>query len=369
MTRQATAALQQPKTLIVGIYSPNNTAHMASYFEEFSNLVRACGIDYEQSVFIKLRQIDPGYFIGKGKLEELISLCEKENIDRVIFSEPLSNQQARNLDKMLGVPVTDRTELILEIFERGAQSAEGKLQVQIALLQHKKARLSSRGIYLSQQAGSIGTRGPGETQKEIDTQHLEHLMVKLRKQLEQLRHVRDAQRKQRLRSNIPLFCLIGYTNAGKSTILNALTKSDVYAADKLFATLDTTTRELFIDGTKKGLISDTVGFIQQLPHHLVEAFKSTLSELAYAHLLLHVIDSSDPNWPAHIRVVKEILVELNIDKPMLYVFNKVDKVADRDHLETIVRNYQPHVMISAMTPDGIAPLVDFLRAWQPAKEK
>ena len=368
MTRQAASTQQQPKTLIVGIYSPNNNGNMNSYFEEFANLVRANGMEYNHSIFIKLRQIDPGYYIGKGKLEELISICTKENIERVIISEQLSNQQERNLSKMLGVPVTDRTELILEIFERGAQSAEGKLQVEIALLQHKKARLSSRGIHLSQQAGSIGTRGPGETQKEIDTQHLEHLMVKLRKQLKQLRHVRDTQRKQRLRNNVSLFCLIGYTNAGKSTILNALTKSNVYAADKLFATLDTTTKELFIDGQKKGLISDTVGFIQQLPHHLVEAFKSTLSELAYAHLLLHVIDSSDPNWPAHISVVRAILDELAVDKPMVYIFNKIDKVTDPDHLETLARHYQPQVIISATTSQGIQPLVEFLRTWHLPKE-
>jgi GTPase len=365
MTRPSSSTSQQPKTLIVGIYSPLNTANMDSYFEEFINLVRANGMDYDQSMFIKLRQIDPGYFIGKGKLEELIALCNKEGIERVIVSEPLSNQQERNLSKMLGVPVTDRTELILEIFERGAQSAEGKLQVQIALLQHKKARLSSRGIYLSQQAGSIGTRGPGETQKEIDTQHLEHLMVKLRKQLERLRHVRDTQRKQRLRSNIPLFCLIGYTNAGKSTILNALTKSDVYAADKLFATLDTTTRELFIDSTKKGLISDTVGFIQQLPHHLVEAFKSTLSELTHAHVLLQVIDSSDSNWPLHIKVVHAILDELNVHQPMLYVFNKIDKVVNKEQFEVAVEQYQPHVLISALSEEGIEPLVNYLCNWQP----
>jgi GTP-binding protein HflX len=367
MTRQTSSTHIQPKTLIVGIYSPLNTAHMQSYFEEFANLVRANGMTFDHTMHIKLRQIDPGYYIGKGKLEELISLCDKEKIERVIISEPLSNQQSRNLDKMLGVPITDRTELILEIFERGAQSAEGKLQVEIAALQHRKARLSSRGVYLSQQSGTIGTRGPGETQKEIDTQHLEHLMVKIRKQLKQLQHVRETQRKQRIRSNIPLFCLIGYTNAGKSTILNALTKSNVYAADQLFATLDTTTRELYLDGVKKGLISDTVGFIQQLPHHLVEAFKSTLSELQYAHLLLHVIDSADPNWPAHIKVVHEVLRELEVDKPMLYIFNKIDRVTDRDQLETAARAYKPHVLISALTPEGIKPLVDFLQNWKQEK--
>ena len=214
----------------------------------------------------------------------------------------------------------------LEIFEKGSHSAEGKLQVQIAMFQHKKGRLAGRGIYLSQQGARIGTTGPGETQKEIDARHIETSILKLKRQLVRLKQARETQRKQRLASQIPLFCLIGYTNAGKSSILNALTKSNVLAEDKLFATLDTTTRELYIDGKKKGLISDTVGFIQQLPHHLIEAFKSTLSELHYADLLIQVIDISDPNWEAHIAVVHKILEDLEIDKDMLYVFNKADKV-------------------------------------------
>jgi len=216
---------------------------------------------------------------------------------------------------------------------------------------------------MSQQGGSIGTRGPGETQKEKETQHLEHLMVKLRRDLEKLAAVRMTQRKQRLSSSLPLICLIGYTNAGKSTILNALTHAQVSAADRLFETLDTTTRELFIDGKKIGLLSDTVGFIQQLPHSLIEAFKSTLSELAYAHLLLLVIDSADTDWQNHIKVVYDVLSELNIDKPVVFVFNKIDKVANRDIFENAIQKYQPHVLISANSASGIKPLVELLKNW------
>jgi GTP-binding protein HflX len=186
-------------------------------------------------------------------------------------------------------------------------------------------------------------------------------MSKLTQDLAHLEKVRGTQRKKRITSGIPLFCLVGYTNAGKSTILNALTKSQVLAENKLFSTLDTTTRELHLDN-KKALISDTVGFIQQLPHHLVNAFKSTLSELEYANLLVQVVDVSDPNWQDHCFVVQSVLDELHIDKPMLYVFNKIDKV-DFQSIKDQVPRYKPHVLVSALTPDGLTPLIDFLHNW------
>jgi GTP-binding protein HflX len=356
----------ETRTLLVGIDAPYNVSqNTESYFQEFRNLVRSNGIVPTVEVFMKLRSIDPGHFLTKGKLEELQKLCEENDIEEVVFSEPLTVQQERNLTEVLHARVFDRTQLILEIFERGAQSSEGKIQVALALLQHAKSRLAGHGLGMSQQSGWVGTKGPGETQKEKDTRHLEHLMTKLRKDLVNLRKVRDTQRKQRLEARVPHMCIIGYTNAGKSTILNALTKSDVLAEDKLFATLDTTTRELFIDGKKKGVISDTVGFIQKLPHNLIEAFKSTLDELQYAHLLLQVIDASDPNWESHIRVVHEVLVELGVeDKPMLYVFNKIDKVEDRELFETKISRYQPHVMVSALSYKGLEPLLNYLKSWK-----
>lgn len=354
-----------PNTLIVGIHSPYNyTKNISSYYEEFANLIKSNGIIYTDSLFIKLRTIDPGYFLSTGKLEELADLCRKLEIEEVIISEPLSAQQERNLSRFLKCKVFDRTQLILEIFEKGANSAEGKIQVELAMLQHKKSRLTGHGLHMSQQAGKIGTRGPGETFKEKETQHLERLMSKLRKDLEQLAKTRQTQRKKRLTDNVAHVCLIGYTNAGKSTILNALTHSDVLAEDKLFATLDTTTRELYINKTKIGLISDTVGFIQQLPHNLIEAFKSTLTELQYAHLLLQVVDISDKNFESHILVVNEILEELDVKKPMLYLFNKSDKIElTQDLLET-VEKYQPYVIVNSVNPGGLEPLKEFLVNWK-----
>ncbi len=358
-----------PRTLIVGIHSPYNPSkNIQSYYEEFINLVKTNGIHYEHEHFIKLRTTDSAYLLTKGKLEEVIELCKKHDIQEVIFSEPLTAQQERNLGDILKCRVFDRNQLILEIFEKGAHSAEGKIQVEIAMAQHQKSRLAGRGIHMSQQGGKIGTRGPGETAKEKMLQHIEHRMHKLRKDLAELAKHRELQRKRRLDSKLPLVCLVGYTNAGKSTILNTLTHSDVLAEDKPFATLDTTTRELFVDGAKKGLISDTVGFIQQIPHKLIEAFKSTLSELQYAHLLLHVIDISDPNWESQINVVEEVLKEIGVDKPMLYVFNKIDKTNLTDAMKFSTRPFQPSVFVSGTTSKGLEPLVDFLRNWYPENQ-
>lgn len=354
-----------PKTLIVGIEATyNRTVNIESYFQEFLNLVKTNGTEYDEAVFIKIREIDPGYFLTKGKLQEVKDLVEKHEIREIIISEPLTVQQERNLNDFLRCKIHDRTRLILEIFEKAAHTAEGKIQVQIAMLQFDKSRLAGQGIYLSQQAGVIGNRGPGETLKERETRHIENAILKLKRNLITLEKARATQRKRRLNSQIPLICLVGYTNAGKSTILNALTKSAVLAEDKLFATLDTTTRELYLDGKKKALLSDTVGFIQQLPHQLIEAFKSTLSELQYADLLLHVIDASDPNWENHIKVVMAILHDLAIDKPMLYVFNKADQVTDQNALMQHISRYEPNVLVSAQSKAGLEPLYDFLKTWQ-----
>jgi GTP-binding protein HflX len=358
--------IEQPKTLLIGVHSPfNPIKDIESYYQEFKSLAESNGVSAEHFVAIRLRSIDSATFLTLGKLEDVIALVKKEDIQEVIFSDALSPQQERNLSRLLSCRVFDRTDLILEIFEKGAQSAEGKTQVALAMLQHQKSRLSGKGLYMSQQGGRIGTRGPGETQKEKEVQHLEHLMLKLRRDLAKLQTVRETQRKQRLGSELPLMCLIGYTNAGKSTILNQLTKSSVLAEDKLFATLDTTTRELFIEKQKIGLLSDTVGFIQQLPHKLIEAFKSTLSELKHAHLLIQVVDASDSNWEEHITVVHDVLEELGAgDKEMVYVFNKIDKLPNKEMSDFLFRNYQPHIMIQANTAEGIEPLKTFLLEWK-----
>jgi len=360
-----------PRTLIIGVTTPlNRTFDTDSYFAEFTNLVKTNGTPYEAELLVKLRTIDPGYFFGKGKLVELKAFVEEHKIRQVIVSEILTAQQERNLSTYLHCDITDRTRLILEIFEKSAHSAEGKAQVAIAKLKFEKSRLAGKGVHLSQQRkvrGQIG--GGGETLKERETRHIEGSINQLRRQLDKVQQARETQRKTRLNNNIPHICLIGYTNAGKSTILNTLTKSDVLAEDKLFATLDTTTRKLFINSKSKGIISDTVGFIQQLPHTLIEAFKSTLSELQYADLLLHVVDISDSNWQRHIDVVKTILADLQVDKPMLYVFNKSDRLPDTAHLEALVANYEPHVFTNAITRQGLAPLIEFLEQWHTAPQE
>lgn len=372
MVKEAQYSAQDyPETLLVGIYAPyNKIKNIDSYYEEFLNLAKTNGVRKYEALFIKLRDIDPTYFLTKGKLDEVKEACEKFNIKEVIFSEQLTAQQERNLHEYLDCNVFDRTQLILEIFEKAAHSAEGKIQVSIAMLQFRKSRLAGKGIHMSQQRGVRGFRaGFGETQKEKDRRFIEGLVTKFKKQLEQIQKTRDTQRKRRLENDIPHICIIGYTNAGKSTLLNTLTKSSVLAEDKLFATLDTTTRELYLDNKKAGIITDTVGFIQQLPPQLIDAFKSTLSELKYAHLLVHVVDISDPSWESHIQVVHEILESLDIHKDMLYVFNKVDKVEDIDNLDYQLRRYQPQVLISALSKDSMKPLYDALKTYFSSLQK
>jgi len=353
-----------PKTLIIGVHAPyNKTTNIDSYFQEFVHLVQTNRTSYNHELFLRLREIDPRTFFTKGKLAEIKALCDKEEIEEIIISEPLTVQQERNLKEYLHLKIYDRTRLILEIFEKNAHSAEGKLQVAIAMLTFDKSRLAGQGIFLSQQAGKIGNRGPGETLKERETRHIEDTILKLKRQLATSHKARETQRKRRMVARVPLVCLIGYTNAGKSTILNTLTKSSVLAENKLFATLDTTTRELFVDHKKIGIISDTVGFIQQLPHQLIDAFKSTLSELQYADLLLHVVDISDPNWQSHIKVVHGILQELDIDKQMLFVFNKADRITIDEPLQQALEHYIPHVIIAATDKEKTKPLKDFLQLW------
>jgi GTP-binding protein HflX len=365
MTREAQDTIHYPKTLLIGIEAPyNTTKDIDSYFEEFKNLAKTNHVEFEDFITIRIREIDTATFITKGKLEQIKKICEEKEIKQIIISEPLTVKQERNLNDFLNCKVFDRTQLILEIFEKAAISAEGKFQVEIAMLQHLKGRIAGKGRYLSQQVGIIGTRGPGETAKEKAIRHIDEQIHRQKKKLEKMHQARETQRKKRITNQIPHICLIGYTNAGKSTILNTLTKSEVIAANRPFSTLDTTTRELYINKKKKGIISDTVGFIQLLPPQLIEAFKSTLSELQYANLLLHVVDISDKNWESQIRVVLEILHELDVHSQMLYVFNKSDKATNMEELQDKMKKYQPNVIVSAISHKGIEPLIEYLDSWE-----
>ncbi len=313
-----------------------------------------------------IRAVDKANFLTKGKLKELADFCEENGIEEVIFSEILSPLQERNLEEILSCSVWDRQKLILEIFHAAAHTSEGKIQVEMAEIEFLKTRLAGKGVELSQQIGVIGTKGPGETTKEVLKRYLADKFRQAKKKLETLKKSGHVQRKRRLKSHIPLNCFVGYTNAGKSSVIHILTHSHVEVADKLFATLDTTTRELFIDHKKVGLVSDTVGFISQLPNQLIEAFKSTLDELNYANLLLHVIDLSNPTWQDQIKVVDKTLEELDVHQKVLSVFNKVDKIepTELEKLKVEIEAYQPNVLIHTQSKEGIAPLLDFLKNYK-----
>jgi len=351
------------KVLLIGVQAPDNhTKDIQSYHQEFINLAETLGVHNYATMFIKLRSYDNKYFFTQGKLEEIKAFYDACDATEIIISEQLNGQQERNLQDYLECRIFDRTRLILSIFEKAAISAAGKLQVEIAQLELLKTRLAGHGIHLEQQAGTIGVKGPGETLKEETSRQLEQLILTAKRKIAHLDKIRDTQRKRRLNHEVSQACLIGYTNAGKSSILNMLTNSDVLAEDKLFATLDTTTRQLFINHKKCGLISDTVGFIQNLPHQLIDAFKSTLSELQYANLLLHVVDIADSNWKSHIKVVLTTLKELKVDKEMLFVFNKSDLLTPEE-LQSRIDNFDffgPYVVVNSLSKEGLEPLTNYI---------
>ncbi|MBI2352650.1 GTPase HflX [Candidatus Dependentiae bacterium] len=360
------------KTLLIGVHAPNNKiGNIESYYQEFLNLARTYGVQDYDFHAVKIREIDSRNFFTKGKLEEIKEIFDKSNAREVIISDQLTPQQERNLQDLFDCPVLDRTRLILAIFEKSAVTAEGKTQVEIAKLNFEKTRLAGHGIHLEQQAGAIGLKGPGETLKEKMTRLIKRNVHILKQKLEKLERVRDAQRKQRLVQQVPQICLVGYTNSGKSSILNILTHSDVVAKDQLFATLDSTTRQLFVEHKKVGVISDTVGFIQNLPTQLIDAFKSTLAEAKNADLLLLVTDISDQNWKAHINTVLETLHELHIEKDTVFIFNKSDNINPEDLQRKIAEFgfFGPYIVTNTLSKEGIAPLKQYLATWKPKKRE
>ena len=296
---------------------------------------------------------DPRTFIGEGKVAEVRELVQAQGADMVIFDNALSPSQQRALTEDLGVSVIDRSALILDIFAQRAQTKEGRLQVELAQYQYLLPRLIGMWTHLERQEGAIGTRGPGETQLETDRRHIHRKIAKLKEELEQVRRVRATQRVRREKNEVPVVAIVGYTNAGKSTLLNALTGADIPANNRLFDTLDTTTRTLEISDTCTVLLSDTVGFIRKLPHHLVDAFKATLEELTFADLLLHVIDVSNPRWQEQAQVVEKLIVELGAEQtPRIDVFNKSDL-----YKGDILPHGEDIVSISARTGEGLDRLL------------
>ena len=353
------------KVVLVGLNSPvlkKEENADEDTMEELSALVETAGGETVGIVLQNRPSPDPRTFIGEGKVAEVQLYCENTGATMVIFDNDLSPSQMRVLTELLGVQVLDRCGLILDIFAQRAKTKEGRLQVELAQYQYLLPRLTGMWTHLERQAGTsgrgpIGSKGPGETQLETDRRHIRRKIDKLRADLEEVRRVRATQRQRRQKNEIPVVAIVGYTNAGKSTLLNHLTGADIPANDRLFDTLDTTSRLLTVSDTLDVVISDTVGFIRKLPHQLVEAFKATLEELEYADLLLHVIDVSNPEWQQQAQVVENLILELGAGElPRIDVFNKCDCIPAGE----IMPHGRDICAISARTGEGVDELLEMI---------
>lgn len=337
---------KQERVIIVGV-ELQETEHFEMSMEELASLAKTAGAEVVHFYYQKRDRYDSKTFVGSGKLEEIRQIVDADEIDTVIVNNRLTPRQNTNLEMELGVKVIDRMQLILDIFAMRARSHEGKLQVHLAQLKYMLPRLAGQGIMLSRQAGGIGSRGPGESQLELNRRSIRNQINDIERQLKIVEKNRQTIRDKRVDSETFKIGLIGYTNAGKSTIMNTLTDKKQYEADELFATLDATTKQLYLKGQFQATLTDTVGFIQDLPTELVAAFKSTLEESRHVDLLLHVIDASDPNHSEHEKVVLDILKDLDmLDIPRLAIYNKMDKV------ESLTVTAFPNVRISARDKDA-----------------
>lgn len=324
---------------------------------ELSSLARTAGADPVATVIQRRTRPDPVCYLGKGKVNEVLRTTEAFAADVVLVDDELTPAQQRGLENSLGVKVLDRTALVLDIFARRAQSREGRLQVELAQLNYLLPRLTGRGVLLSRLGGGIGTRGPGETKLEVDRRRIRARITGLQREINAVQQHRGRQRLPRQDAALPQVAIVGYTNTGKSTLLNALTGAGVFVEDKLFATLDPTVRRLVLPDRRPIVLADTVGFIRQLPPQLVAAFRATLEEVVHADLLLHVADAGHPDWPAQVRVVSEVLASLGADShPMLLVFNKIDMLAP-GQVRRLIAAHPDAVAVSAVRGDGLPELL------------
>lgn len=342
------------RAVLVGVSRPARLARgEEDSLTELAELARSAGAEVVAAFHQERAQLDPGYLVGRGKLEEVRAAVVHEQVDVVIFDEELTPAQLRNLEAFLETKVIDRSELILDIFAQRARSREGKLQVELAQLEYLLPRLTGRGRFLSRLGGGIGTRGPGETKLEVDRRTIRSRLARIRRELEKLEERRALQRQKRQGIPIPTVSLVGYTNAGKSTLFNALTGDATYVSARMFATLDPLVRKVELESGQEILLSDTVGFVRKLPHSLVAAFHATLEETLEADLVLHVIDVSHPRFRELRRTVYQVLDEIGFGgAPILEAYNKLDRVSLLPHLETPY----PWVAISARTGEGVEAL-------------
>ncbi len=348
---------EREQCIVVSVVLPKSEKDVDEHIAEMKDLCYSAGITVLDAVVQRSKELNPQYLIGKGKIEEIIMKCQQLGVDLLVFDEELSPGQIKNISALTDMRVIDRNQLILDIFAGKAQTVEAKIQVELAQLRYILPRLAERNTALSRMTGGIGGRGPGETKLEINRRRTRERIGFLEKRLEEIQGVRDKKRAKRRISGIPIVSIVGYTNSGKSTLLNLLTKSTVETEDKPFSTLSPTTRLIKYPERKKIIVTDTVGFINNLPQVLVRAFMATLEELKDAHLLLHLVDVSAPDFEDRMRVVDSILADLGLsDRPMLIVFNKIDKI-DRGFVKLLEERHRA-VSISCLKKEGIERLVE-----------
>lgn len=362
MTLHTVETTRAERAILIGVVTPGtHRGRVHEYLDELALLAESAGAVVEYRITQERQAIDPATFIGSGKAQEIGWLVTEKKIDLVLFDDDLSAVQVRNLEKTIGCKIVDRSGIILDIFASRARTSEAKTQVELAQLQYMLPRLTRQWTHLSKQFGGIGTKGPGETQIETDRRAIRTKISHLKTRLQRIDAERAIQRKGR--EKFPRVALVGYTNAGKSTLLNLFSQADVLVEDKLFATLDSTVRLVELSPAHKVLLSDTVGFIRKLPHHLVASFKSTLEEVAEADILLHVVDVSHPLFEEQIAVVNETLDDIGArEKPVILVFNKVDRIADRSVLAPILARYPNAVGVSAARGINTGGLTERLTA-------